>query len=138
LTVKGDCGEDTETKELYIEVLDGPVADFYTEMREVCKGAFVYFYNESQNATSYLWDFGDGATSPEEHPSHPYTKAGVYTVKLTATNGCGDDTETKEEYIVVHGGPTADFSATPRSGTAPLDVDFTDHSTTDLVITSWS
>jgi len=44
---------------------------------------------------SCLWDFGDGATSTEEDPSHVYSAAGEYTVTLTAENGCGCDTETQ-------------------------------------------
>jgi PKD repeat protein len=44
---------------------------------------------------SCLWDFGDGATSTEEDPSHVYSAAGEYTVTLTAENECGCDTETQ-------------------------------------------
>ena len=44
---------------------------------------------------SCLWDFGDGATSTEEDPSHVYLAAGEYTVTLTAENGYGWDTETQ-------------------------------------------
>ncbi|WP_419802625.1 PKD domain-containing protein [Mucilaginibacter sp.] len=44
------------------------------------------FANHSTNADSYLWDFGDGATSTQTNPQHLYTKKGSFTVKLTATN----------------------------------------------------
>lgn len=40
---------------------------------------------------SYLWDFGDGTTSTEESPSHLYAGPGPYTVKLTITDGDGND-----------------------------------------------
>jgi len=33
--------------------------------------------------SSYVWDFGDGATSNEENPTHVYTDPGMYTVSLT-------------------------------------------------------
>lgn len=49
----------------------------------------VAFTNYSQNATSYLWDFGDGETSTDKDPVHIYADAGSYTVKLTATNSAG-------------------------------------------------
>ncbi|HLL41691.1 MAG TPA: PKD domain-containing protein, partial [Segetibacter sp.] len=41
---------------------------------------------------TYKWDFGDGNTSTEENPVNNYQNAGVYTVKLIATNsyGCSD------------------------------------------------
>jgi PKD repeat protein len=38
---------------------------------------------------SYLWAFGDGATSTTKNPTHPYAAAGTYTVWLTATNSYG-------------------------------------------------
>ncbi|MEO9966741.1 MAG: PKD domain-containing protein [Reichenbachiella sp.] len=47
------------------------------------------FTNNSVNATSYEWDFGDGNTSTEETPTHVYEEADVYSVKLVATNDAG-------------------------------------------------
>ncbi|HSX29490.1 MAG TPA: LamG-like jellyroll fold domain-containing protein [Candidatus Saccharimonadales bacterium] len=41
---------------------------------------------EGQPVT-YLWDFGDGTTSTEANPSHAYTVAGLYTVRLTVSDG---------------------------------------------------
>ena len=38
---------------------------------------------------SYAWDFGDGTTGTGVKPTHPYTKAGPYTVKLTVTDNGG-------------------------------------------------
>ncbi len=38
---------------------------------------------------SYLWDFGDGATSPLQNPNHTYTLAGNYDIKLTITTASG-------------------------------------------------
>jgi len=33
---------------------------------------------------SYVWDFGDGATSAVQNPTHVYTTAGYHTVVVTA------------------------------------------------------
>ena len=52
-------------------------------------GLTVTFENLSQNATSYLWNFGDGETSTEENPVHVFADYGDYTVRLTATNAAG-------------------------------------------------
>ena len=46
--------------------------------------------------TSWLWDFGDGATSTEQNPTYIYSVAGTYTVKLTASNANGMDSKTAQ------------------------------------------
>jgi len=38
---------------------------------------------------SYLWEFGDGATSNQANPSHTYATAGDYLAKLTITDDKG-------------------------------------------------
>ena len=52
----------------------------------------VIFSNQSAGAISWEWDFGDGAESVEENPSHQYAAIGGYTVTLKATSdkGCVD------------------------------------------------
>jgi len=51
--------------------------------------------------TSWLWDFGDGSTSTEQNPVHTYESEGSFTVKLTATNSAGSDTETTSARITL-------------------------------------
>jgi PKD repeat protein len=46
----------------------------------------VTFENQSVFATSFHWDFGDGAQSFDDNPVHSYAQAGTYVVKLTASN----------------------------------------------------
>ncbi len=46
----------------------------------------VDFTNTSQNADSYLWNFGDANTSSDFSPTHIYSAEGNYTVQLMATN----------------------------------------------------
>ena len=60
----------------------------------------VSYSNTSENATSYLWNFGDGTTSDDENPNKTYTSNGTYEVTLTAI-GNGSDSETKEIEIEV-------------------------------------
>ncbi len=47
----------------------------------------VQFYNNSQNASTYTWDFGDGTSSTVENPSHVYSAIGNFSVSLV-TEGC--------------------------------------------------
>lgn len=39
---------------------------------------------------TYAWSFGDGSTSPEAAPSHPYSAAGIYNACLTVNDGTLD------------------------------------------------
>jgi len=49
----------------------------------------VTFSNLSNQASSFLWNFGDGTTSTVENPVKAYEEYGTYTVTLTAVNNDG-------------------------------------------------
>jgi len=49
--------------------------------------AVVSFDNQSKNAESYEWNFGDGTTSNEVEPQHEFTSSGNYVVSLKAMKG---------------------------------------------------
>lgn len=53
--------------------------------------------------TSWSWDFDDDGLedATDQHPTHTYSEAGIYTVALTVTDGTDSDTETKTDYITV-------------------------------------
>jgi PKD repeat protein len=77
-----------------------PVAEFAADPTSGTIPLTVNFTDTSSNTpTSWSWTFGDGDTSTEQSPSHVYNSAGNYTVSLTATNGAGQNTETKVDYI---------------------------------------
>ncbi len=109
-----------------------PIAHFYADTTSGDVPLLVNFIDESTNATSWQWEFGDGETSILQNPSHTYTQGGEFTVTLTATGTIDPpDTEIKEYYINVIGSsvPTeADFFAEPTNGIAPFTVDFFDQS----------
>ena len=46
----------------------------------------IYFINNSQGSSAYLWDFSDGTFSNQINPVHTFINPGVYTVNLTAYN----------------------------------------------------
>lgn len=62
----------------------------------VCLGGQMQFIDLSAPAgqITWLWDFGDGNTSTQQHPTHTYAAPGNYNVKLTVTTSlnCPDDT----------------------------------------------
>ena len=120
-----------------------PVAGFSGAPTSGTVPLTVSFSDASQNGpTDWAWSFGDGGGSSAQNPSHTYTVAGTYSVTLTVTNADGTDTLTRTDYVVVDPTapqpPVADFVGTPTSGTAPLDVAFTDQSTGDPTSWSWN
>lgn len=88
-------------------------ADFYAETVSGASPLTVKFWDLSTNATSWAWDFGDGGTSTEQDPTHIYTRGGVFTVKLVASNPGSNDTLTSTNLITVIGEnalPKIDYS----------------------------
>lgn len=49
----------------------------------------------SDSPSDWLWDFGDGAISGLQNPTHAYAVEAVYEVCLTATNDFGTNTDCK-------------------------------------------
>ena len=95
----------------------------------------------TNNPTAWSWTFGDGGTTTAQNPSHTYSSAGAYTVALTATNGGGNNTNTKTNYITVASAnpPVASFTSTPpTAGVTSLSVSFTDTSTNSPTSWSWT
>jgi len=135
LTVTNAAGSNTATKSKYIMVTETsqtPTAYFWGWPLSGNAPLKVAFTETSKGSpTSWKWDFGDGTSSTEKSPTHTYSAAGTYTVKLTATNAAGSSTKSKWNYIKVSGtsqAPTADFWGWPLSGKAPLEVTFTETS----------
>ena len=120
----GEPGEGTETK-IIIDTSDGlglhsatvirsneislikdPMdeqelhANFTADVRSGLAPLTVQFTDESSgDPTAWLWDFGDGKSSTEQHPEYTYTSAKNYTVALSIDGGFS--TATKSDYIKV-------------------------------------
>ena len=54
-----------------------------------CDSVTVTFTNNSSNAISYQWNFGDGSFSADTNPVHFYSQPGIYNVTLTAASPSG-------------------------------------------------
>lgn len=85
------CGDDDEPTITGDTV---PVSSFQLALDAVDFNT-VAFTNFSQDADTYLWDFGDGNSSRDENPTHTYAAPGDYTVTLTASNSFASHTSTK-------------------------------------------
>ncbi len=89
LIASTNVGDRTKFKEHFIEVTDDPPQSLYTVGDSELT---IFLFNNSINADSFLWLFGDGNSSTEEGPTHTYASAGIYEVSLITTNNCGSDT----------------------------------------------
>jgi PKD repeat protein len=79
------------------DVFANPTALFSADKTLSYISKNIQFTDESYNATSWLWDFGDGFTSTAQNPVHAYTTAGKFNVTLTINGGA--DSEVKNNYI---------------------------------------
>ncbi|NOU62223.1 hemoblobin-interacting domain-containing protein [Marinifilum caeruleilacunae] len=86
-----------------VSPLDPPVADFTFEIDY----NQVSFTNLSVNATSILWDFGDGVISSEFEPTHSFVLDNAngtgYVVTLTASNEACPDSEKSQQIFITTG-----------------------------------
>jgi gliding motility-associated-like protein len=93
-----------------------PLPDFTAAPVEGCYPFPVTFTNlTTGNVLTYLWNFGNYATSSAFEPVYTYGNATrEYDVTLTAISpeGC-DSSVTKSHYISVHGQPIAGFTFNP-------------------------
>jgi len=126
LTAQNSCTDTTTT--LQITVFPKPTAAFIADRYTACIGDRIQFTNQSDIATSYLWQFGDGNTSTLLNPSHSYSAPGLYTVKLiiyrvnAPGNTCIDSTT--QQVQIVSSLPGA-FSLSATTGTCvPFTVTF--------------
>ena len=102
------------------------------------------------NPTSWYWQFGDGKTSTSQNPVNVYEIPGTYTVTLRASSSVSGGVGIYTDMIKVTNGVvpqptpfptpvkiTADFTAVPQKGSAPLDVSFQDQSSGNPVSWIW-
>lgn len=125
LTATSSCGSLNLTKT--VTIVAPPTANFTATPVLGCTGLKVTFTNTSStNSTGWVWTLPGGtpSTSTDKNPIVTYSTAGVYLVKLKATNSGGADSITKIDFIKV-GPPVANFTSSTGSRT----VTFTNTST---------
>ena len=133
LIVSNAAGEDTLTQANLIMVNELPAPDFSFTV----DGQTVTFINNSSNANSFIWDFGDnGAMSTEENPVYTYSEDGLYTITLTAFNDCGQS-QSMQMIAIATQAPIALFEADTTEGCAPLAVQFQNLSSDNATSFEW-
>ncbi|MEE1945667.1 PKD domain-containing protein [Pedobacter sp. KR3-3] len=100
----GDCQSDA-VQFMVPPIAKIPVAIFNTEPQFNAKFSAplpIVFTNNSKDADSYLWDFGDGSQSTLASPTHTYTQSGTFKITLTAyaDEGCSNSV-TKGDLVIL-------------------------------------
>jgi PKD repeat protein len=137
----------------YIRVIPVGVASF-TASGTIDNSTLTVQFNDTSTGfvspVTYAWNFGDNTTSPEQNPSHTYANSSmIYTVALTVTGYCWQTMTSFDSLTVSDGSvilqpisvpraPVVDFTGTPTSGSAPLNVSFSDLSINNPVTWNWS
>lgn len=105
LTVLGLGGCTDEISSMTIFVGDGNQAAYSSTpdsaTQVMLPDAEIKFTDESTTAVSWLWDFGDGITSPDRNPSHVYQLPGDYTVTLISTDPLGCVSTIQKDYTII-------------------------------------
>lgn len=115
-----------------------PSASFIADHTTGISPLTVRFTDTSSGSPGHwLWEFGDGTTSPDQNPVHTFAADGTYSVSLTVSNAVGRDYTTQADYIRVGPIPVVSFSPNQTYGIAPLPVRFTDTSSGDPTGWSW-
>jgi len=99
-----------------------PVANFSWSPDDAEVGEDVNFtdmsYDTDGSIVSYSWNFGDGATSTDQNPTHEYKKGGFYKVNLTVFDNDGKSSPVEKTIEI------KEKERTPGFGFAVLAVAF--------------
>ena len=110
----------------------------YSPSSPVTGQAIQFTDTSTGNPTSWLWNFGDNATSTSKNPSHTYTTAASYTVTLTVTNNTTSKTVSQTIIVLSASTLNASFTYSPSSPVAGQVVYFTDTSTGSPTSWQWN
>jgi PKD repeat protein len=121
---------DTNTQQAFINIGPTLIPTFTVTSQTGCVPFNTGFQSTVPNATSWLWNFGDGNTSTLENPSHTYATPGSYNITLTVTttSGC-NGTVTHTNFITVDPLPVAHFTVQNPTGCKPFATSFINNST---------
>lgn len=117
-------------------VVNNPLPSF-TAPSVACINTPFTFQNTSLNASTFVWDFGDGTTSTDSIPTHTYQQAGVYTISITGTKNSCSVTSVSTNFLTV-ANPKSVFTYTTNGQCMPVTVSYTDQSAPAIVQWLWN
>ncbi len=137
VTTSSGCNG-TVTLPGFIVVDQIPVPSFTVANPVGCDPHSTAFTNTSTNASTYLWNFGDGNTSTGFNPTNVFVAPGTYNVTLTAISANGCSASTTQNTAVTVNTFVGALNAGPRTGCAPLPVTFSGISTPTATSWQWN
>ena len=86
-----------------VQLVPGLDAKFVAADTLTCQTTISFLNTTDSAATgnTWSWSFGDGAVSALSSPTHTYASGGTYTIRLIASNACGQDTMIRTNYIKI-------------------------------------
>jgi PKD repeat protein len=132
--------DSTSVMVTFLDETSGVIVNFTADTVRGPIPLTVQFTDQSSgNPTNWAWDFdNDGnVDSTEQNPTHIFTTAGTFTVKLVASNANTDSTKTVTDMIRALGPVVPSFTTSTVGGPAPLSVTFTDTSTEEPHTWAW-
>ena len=137
---------------IHVQPSTYPTVKFTALPQSAMVNQIIYFVDQSEldpavpdEMYTYLWDFGDGSLSNASNTrnvQHQYTKPGNYTAQLQIQDQNGAKHNAPAPMVITITNQTspvqAAFTAKPLNGFSPLNVSFTDHSTSSASISTYA
>jgi gliding motility-associated-like protein len=134
VTLGDNCENFTVTDSVQVLIDPTPVVKFTSDTALGCPGQCVKFTDGSTvpgGIKSWLWTFGNGATSTSQNPTYCFDSAGLFTVSLSVVSDSGcKGVLAVPKFVTIYSDPVAAFDYTPQTTTnvSPI-ITFTNQST---------
>ncbi|MEY4937664.1 MAG: hypothetical protein RIS64_4023 [Bacteroidota bacterium] len=100
-------------------------------------GNTVTFTNQSTQAITYIWNFGDNTSSTSQSPTHTYAAQGGYNVTLSAMSANSCDTHRISQQVLLNAPPRARFTARTTDTCVQATIQFNDSSSNNTAQWYW-
>lgn len=131
LTVSNGAGSSTTSTNITVGTQPAPSFSFLTS------GTTVTLTNNSTNANSFNWEFGNGEVSNATNPVYTYPNPGDYDITLHASNACGT-VSFVQPVSIAGAAPVAGFETGESSGCVPFTIAFADTSSGNPSAWNWT
>ncbi|MFN5182679.1 MAG: gliding motility-associated C-terminal domain-containing protein, partial [Bacteroidota bacterium] len=129
------CGT-IQTVSIYQNITPPSLTALVSDDTLNCENPAVSLSANGSNAFTYSWTGPNSFSSNQQNPSSTVNTPGTYSITATdPLNGCSTNVTIN---IYQGADPVVGFTSSPSSGIAPLNVQFTNTSTTGFISYQWS